>query len=109
VIKAPQPLLRKRVRPEARARYERWKARTEVDTTRFCTFCECATCKDGPDEGDEVAGLLTHALTDKGDWICDVCYQYECCVDAGFNPCSGPCDHRPVLAGPFEHKKTLAG
>jgi len=45
---------------------------------------------------------LLHAQCEDGRWICDTCYTYELCVDAGSDPCEGlcgqnKCEHRPKL------------
>lgn len=55
------------------------------------------------------AGIgITHAPTEWGDWICSVCFAYECCVDwqnvlgEDIDPCQNVnCGHRPKLIGPF--------
>lgn len=60
----------------------------------FCSYCQCETCQFGP----EYKGLqIVHAKTEVGTWICDICFTYECCLDQGSEPCSGICQHRPVL------------
>lgn len=63
----------------------------------FCDFCDCDDCKNG-------TKYLTHAQTSDGKWICDVCYQYDVCVDQKRknNDYSGPCEnldcaHRPKV------------
>jgi len=67
----------------------------------FCNYCNCEQCKTG-------IGLpgLTHAPTDNGHFICDVCYKYDECVrqkrESGTR--GGPCDnlnceHRPTIIG----------
>ena len=76
----------------------------------YCDFCKCSMCKSGEvkcfdGDGNEVSsdGLtLRHTQCEDGRWICDTCYYYECCVDAGSDPCSGlcgeyKCEHRPKL------------
>lgn len=72
-----------------------------VKKQHFCDFCECETCKDGE-------SWLSHAQTIDGRWICEVCYDYEVCLDATAviingkkrspnGPCDKPCEHRPKL------------
>lgn len=93
-------------------RYLRWKNRTEIDPNRFCSFCDCDRCKHGPRPEDILQDR--HAQTNRGDWICSTCYLYECCVDAGSEPCYDTvevdgvqtlvrkkCEHRPVLTTGF--------
>ena len=79
----------------------------------YCDFCTCEMCQTGCSDlicyhGDDPptreVGTLTlhHAQCEDGRWICDTCYYYECCVDAGSDPCSGlcgehKCEHRPKL------------
>lgn len=64
--------------------------------TRFCSYCRCEDCATGHEN-------LTHAKTVNGDWICDVCWRYEVCVDACGSPCEDEklrpvdCEHRPKL------------
>lgn len=82
----------------------------------YCDFCTCGDCQEG-------TRYLRHAPTVDGRWICDVCWQYEACIDgkraaAGvaygeksrgrFAPCVdeygkpiADCGHRPKLAGDF--------
>jgi len=64
----------------------------------FCDFCPCESCKFGDKH-------LSHAQTDDGKWICDVCWRYEICMEtkmALLGKHDGPCDnldceHRPKL------------
>jgi len=59
----------------------------------YCNYCPCADCKHGTKH-------IRHAKTINGDWICDVCYTYEVCLDAGMSePCPSKikCIHRPIL------------
>ena len=66
----------------------------------FCNYCPCQDCK----TGESLAEIL-HAQTERGDWICDVCYEYEVCQDfperKGKGPCLDEarktCAHRPKL------------
>lgn len=67
----------------------------------FCSFCDCPDCRGGRED-------LSHAQTEDGRWICDVCYEYECCINAQqkaglkAEPCPpGPGEHRPKLVGPW--------
>lgn len=63
--------------------------------TPFCDFCDCADCREG-------GPWLTHAKTADGRQICDVCYAYERCLDAGApEPCKDACTHRPELETEF--------
>lgn len=62
---------------------------------RFCDFCPCDRCRDGE-------SYLTHAPTDDGRWVCEVCHAYDLCLMAGHDPCSAEhCSSRPKLAGAF--------
>lgn len=61
-----------------------------IDIMAFCDYCTCSDCKSG-------APWLVHAQTESGKWICDVCFNYECCLRAGYNPCDKQCSHRPKL------------
>jgi hypothetical protein len=79
----------------------------------FCDFCTCSACQTGCGsimsyDGDKEPTITVsqsqpkHTQCIDGRWICDICYHYECCVDAGSNPCKGlceeyKCDHRPEL------------
>lgn len=79
----------------------------------FCDFCKCGDCQNGRED-------LSHAQTEDGRWICDVCWRYEVCIDAkylelkkknpelkkcrGVYPCEdkdrkpiADCGHRPKL------------
>ena len=59
----------------------------------FCDFCTCEDCREG-------TKCLGNASTEDGRYICDVCYYYEVCLDAGMNePCPKHplCAHRPIL------------
>lgn len=81
----------------------------------YCDFCKCASCQTGCSEEFQGNGYnppiiikpasspILHTQCLDGRWICDTCYHYECCVDAGKNPCRGlcaeyKCNHRPKLA-----------
>jgi hypothetical protein len=75
----------------------------------YCDFCSCEMCKTGIESvfiyhGDDLTCIsLYHTQCEDGRWICSTCYVYECCVDAGSDPCSGlcgeyKCKHRPKLA-----------
>lgn len=62
---------------------------------RFCDFCLCSQCA----QGDI---WLSHAQTEDGRWICDVCYTYDLCTSGPNRNPSGPCEdpnciHRPKL------------
>lgn len=82
----------------------------------FCDFCTCEACRTG------IEPELTHAPTEAGRWICDVCDVYEECLrqtgQRGYHPSDhdvdfigpvswvGPCNeehcpHRPKLVGPW--------
>jgi hypothetical protein len=64
----------------------------------YCNYCPCEDCKNGRKD-------LSHAKTIDGSWICDVCYTYEVCLDAGaIAPCPSKvkCEHRPKLVGEWE-------
>lgn len=58
----------------------------------FCDFCSCESCKNGNKWTD-------NADTSDGRKICEICYFYECCLNAGAgNPCENKnCEHRPKL------------
>lgn len=61
----------------------------------FCDYCNCNDCKNG------IKGLF-HAATKDGDWICEICYEYDLCASAKCDPCSGACatnecGHRPQI------------
>lgn len=62
----------------------------------FCDYCKCKNCQEGCD-------WLSHAQTDNGTWICDVCYAYDLCMSPGSNrnwkgPCDNKdCEHRPKI------------
>ena len=63
----------------------------------FCDFCTCDDCRDG-------RPWLSHAKTEDGRWICDVCYHYEACLQEGYRRGAAPCkdincEHRPKLVG----------
>ena len=76
----------------------------------FCDFCDCDMCRNG-EHG------ITHAETDDGRWICEVCWRYDVCVRAKvkmtprqYGPCEdsegrpiSDCEHRPRLVTKF-HK-----
>ena len=64
----------------------------------FCDHCSCSDCRDG-------TPFLTHALTEWGDHICDVCYRYSNTV-RWQRACGHPVDpdvdgYRPRLVGEF--------
>jgi hypothetical protein len=66
-------------------------------STPFCDFCSCEDCQNG-------SPRLQHARTADGRQICDVCWQYEACMDEQVRrtgshngPCDDDCDHRPKL------------
>ena len=67
----------------------------------FCHYCECMGCING-------ASYLTHALTIHDDFICDVCYDFELCINANrkfgifSSECNEKCAHRPLLLTDFE-------
>jgi hypothetical protein len=79
----------------------------------YCDFCSCEMCKTGIESvfiyhGDDpvcislAASPVNHTQCEDGRWICSTCYIYECCVEAGSDPCSGlcgeyKCEHRPKL------------
>ena len=79
----------------------------------YCDFCQCSMCQTGCGDviayhGDDpptrIVGELElhHTQCEDGRWICDTCYYYECCVDAGSDPGNGlcgekKCAHRPKL------------
>lgn len=64
---------------------------------RFCGFCPCDRCRDGE-------SYLTHAPTDDGRWVCEVCHEYDLCLRAGHDPCGAEhCSSRPTLVGEFVH------
>lgn len=79
----------------------------------YCDFCDCSMCQTGCSElcqfdGDKPTTTIKasvpvyHTQCKDGRWICDTCYFYECCVDAGSDPDKGlcgekKCDHRPKL------------
>jgi len=57
----------------------------------YCNYCPCKDCKHG-------SKYIKHAQTINGDWICDICYTYEVCLDADMDePCKTPCVHRPKI------------
>jgi hypothetical protein len=63
----------------------------------FCDFCDCEDCKFGQK-------MLSHAETNKGTWICDICYYYDQCTNGPDRNPDGPCKdklckHRPILMG----------
>lgn len=71
----------------------------------FCDFCDCEGCRSGLGWGFKI----THAPTECGKWICDVCFTYDVCKK-GTNPVPGGCDgveceHRPRLSGPWQERK----
>lgn len=63
-------------------------------TNPFCSFCDCEDCISGNSEYVN----LYHAQTIDNRWICDICYAYDVCLDAGVNPCKiKECEHKPKL------------
>lgn len=72
----------------------------------FCDFCTCEICTKG------LHGL-THALTEDGRWICDVCWRYDVCVRAKAKKSppdySGPCEDEHGRAVKCEHRPKLIG
>lgn len=62
----------------------------------FCDFCGCVDCQFGA-EG------LTHAKTNDGKQICDVCYYHDACPDARCKTSCKDlnCSHRPKLVSEF--------
>jgi hypothetical protein len=67
----------------------------------FCDFCTCSDCQNGK-------SYLSHAETEDGRWICDVCFTYESCMDKQRElygkhngPCENDCEHRPKLISEF--------
>lgn len=75
----------------------------------FCDYCTCESCKNG-------TSYLWNASTVEDKMICDVCYQYEVCMEAQIKetgkhngPCSGKCKHRPKLTSKWKkfRKTTL--
>ena len=69
---------------------------------KFCDFCPCEQCKTG--NTGYKSFKVTHAQTEDGRWICDVCYTYEVCLDAQraegvvTEPCKNKdCKHRPKI------------
>jgi hypothetical protein len=79
----------------------------------YCDFCTCEMCQTGcseiiPRNDDKpiisikASFPVNHVQCEDGRWICSTCYCYECCVDAGSDPCDGlcgenKCEHRPRL------------
>lgn len=66
----------------------------------FCNYCKCEDCVHG-------TKYLHHAQTDRGDWICDVCWQYDQCTSGPNRNPNGPCDepeceHRPKLISDWQ-------
>ncbi len=69
----------------------------------FCDFCDCEDCKTGQQD------YLTHAETDDGKHICNICYRYSVCVHEKrkIGQLGGPCEdehdkvydcgHRPKI------------
>ena len=61
---------------------------------RFCDFCPCLRCQTGD-------AWLTHAQTEGGRWICNICYSNNVCanipqcIDEDGKPI--PCTHTPKL------------
>lgn len=69
--------------------------------TRFCDFCPCESCRDGWSDHE-----VTHAKSDDGRWICEICYEYHVCQTfperKGLGPCDDEdCGHRPKLVTPW--------
>ena len=72
----------------------------------FCGFCGCECCRTG--EGWKPL-QVTHAPTDDGRWICEVCYSYDLCTSGPDRNPGGPCEdgacrHRPTLVGPWRKR-----
>lgn len=77
----------------------------------FCDFCTCEDCRTGARDH------LTHAPTEDGRHICDVCWRYDVCVRAtrvklsnGKTGSDGPCEHpdgKPIIDCP--HRPRLVG
>lgn len=42
---------------------------------KYCDFCTCDNCQNGTPH-------ITHARTEDGRNICDICWRYDVCVDA---------------------------
>ena len=66
----------------------------------FCDFCKCSQCQTGNPGVPRFT--VTHAQTSDARWICEVCFDYDVCVDgqraAGepVDPCEDElCKHRP--------------
>lgn len=82
----------------------------------FCSYCECEDCRTGVIHCVDFDGHtveykgppLRHALTEWGNWVCEVCHRYGFCKDwqkacgEPIDPCPpGHCGHRPRLVGTF--------
>jgi len=75
----------------------------------YCSFCTCSGCVTGfmglVSQSNEDCGVMdfSHAQCEDGRWICETCYAYEVCLEAGSaDPCDGECArnecvHRPKL------------
>jgi len=90
--------MRKKRTKKAATRVEAYRHRTIKDENLkyFCNYCDCKGCKEGE-------SVLSHGQTDRGDWICDVCYAYEVCLDYGHQPCSkSNCPAKPTMTGKWE-------
>lgn len=74
----------------------------------YCSYCGCDDCINGSYHAD-------HALTENGNWICDICYTYDLCTKDGPDrnkngPCKDKnCKHRPKLIGPWIPYKNEIG
>ena len=72
----------------------------------FCDYCSCQDCQLG-------CAYLSHAQTDTGTWICDVCYTYDLCTAHGPNrskngPCKDKnCIHRPKIVSEWIRFKDM--
>ena len=81
-----------------------WDEGYVSDECNYCNYCTCSDCKTGWDE----SGIkMKRAQTENGDFICQTCYAYECCLDAGSHPDKGlckerKCDHRPKLVSEWQ-------
>jgi hypothetical protein len=63
----------------------------------YCDYCSCKECQQG-------SKYLSYCQTIEHKNICDVCYYYECCLNAqelageDKDPCKDlNCKHRPQL------------
>jgi hypothetical protein len=64
----------------------------------YCDYCDCKECQQGSKH-------ISFAKTIDGKNICDICYYYECCLNAQEladeekSPCAfnEKCKHRPQI------------